>query len=155
VHLTALAGGARFQADVNGAYGLPFPVEDFNAVPGRDGGFRAFDYDAALPGYVLLPALVLLMGLLALAALYAGFGAARTVKAGSLASGAGWGAITGPVWALTMVALVILAGGLFHGDADDASVFGVFLLGGGLLGAAGGALAVSGQEPEEFPDSSS
>ena len=44
-----------------------------------------------------------------------------------------------------MVALVVLAGGLFHGDADDASVFGVFLLGGALLGAAGGALAVSDQ----------
>ena len=95
------------------------------------------------------------MGLLALAALYAGFGAARAVKAGSLATAAGWGAITGPVWAVTMVALVVLAGGLFHGDADDASVFGVFLLGGGLLGAAGGALAVSGQAPAEVPDSSS
>ena len=46
-----------------------------------------------------------------------------------------------------MVVLVVLAGGLFHGDADDASVFGVFLLGGALLGAAGGALAVSGQAP--------
>ena len=44
-----------------------------------------------------------------------------------------------------MAFLVMLAGGLFHGDADDASVFGVFLLGGALLGAAGGALAVSGQ----------
>ena len=43
-----------------------------------------------------------------------------------------------------MAVLVILAGGLFHGDADDASVFGVFLIGGALLGAGGGALAVSG-----------
>ena len=55
--------------------------------------------------------------------------------------------ITGPAWAITMALLVILAGGLFHGDADDASVFGVFLLGGGLLGAGGGALAVSGRPP--------
>ena len=46
-----------------------------------------------------------------------------------------------------MAFLVILAGGLFHGDADDASVFGVFLFGGALLGAGGGALAVSGQSP--------
>ena len=49
-----------------------------------------------------------------------------------------------------MAVLGSLAGGLFHGDADDASVFGVFLLGGALLGAAGGALAVSGR-PTRMP----
>jgi hypothetical protein len=43
----------------------------------------------------------------------------------------------------------VLAGGLFHGDADDASAFGVFLLGGAVLGAAGGALEVSGQSSSE------
>jgi hypothetical protein len=56
-----------------------------------------------------------------------------------------------------MAILVLLAGGLFHGDADDASVFGVFLLGGAILGAAGGALALSGQtqaQPAPPPDSS-
>ena len=100
-----------------------------------------------MPAYVLLPALVLLMGLVALGALYAGFAAARTVAARSLGTGAAWGALTGPAWAITMAFLVILAGGLFHGDADDASVFGVFLFGGALLGAGGGALAVSGQSP--------
>jgi hypothetical protein len=88
---------------------------------------------------------VLLMGLVTLGALYAGFAAARAMNAGTLARGAVWGAITGPSWAIVMAVLVILAGGLFHGDADDASVFGVFLFGGALLGAAGGALAVSGQ----------
>ena len=147
VHLTALAAGARFRADADGALGLPFPVEDANDVPGRGGAFRIFSYDDALPAYVLLPALVLLMGLVALGALYAGFAAARAVGATSLGNGAAWGAITGPAWAIAMAILVVLAGGLFHGDADDASVFGVFLLGGALLGAGGGALAVSGQAP--------
>ena len=147
IHLTALAAGARFRADANGPLGLPFPVEDANDVPGRGGAFRIFNYDDALPAYVLLPALVLLMGLVALGALYAGFAAARTVAARSLSSGAAWGALTGPAWAISMAFLVILAGGLFHGDADDASVFGVFLFGGALLGAGGGALAVSGQSP--------
>ena len=151
IHLTALAAGARFRADANGPLGLPFPVEDANDVPGRGGAFRIFNYDDALPAYVLLPALILLMGLVALGALYAGFAAARTVKARSLGTGAAWGAITGPAWAIAMAILVILAGGLFHGDADDASVFGVFLLGGALLGAGGGALAVSGQ-PAQPPD---
>jgi hypothetical protein len=87
------------------------------------------------------------MGLVTLGALYAGFAAARAVNAGTLGTGAAWGAITGPAWAIAMAVLVILAGGIFHGDADDASVFGVFLLGGALLGAAGGALSVSGQAP--------
>ena len=154
VHLTALAAGARFRADANGPLGLPFPVADANDVPGRGGAFRIFSYDDALPAYVLLLALVLLMGLVTLGALYAGFAAARAVKAGSVATGAAWGAITGPAWAVAMALLVILAGGLFHGDADDASVFGVFLLGGALLGAAGGALSVSGQ-PAGGPASSS
>jgi hypothetical protein len=155
IHLTALAAGARFRADANGPLGLPFPVADANDVPGSSGAFRIFSYDDALPAYVLLPALVLLMGLVALAALCAGFAAARAVKAGTLGTGAAWGAITGPAWAIAMALLVILAGGIFHGDADDASVFGVFLLGGALLGAAGGALSVSGQAPGEASENSS
>ena len=147
IHLTALAAGARFTADANGALGLPFPVEDADDVPGPGGGLRSFSYDDAMPTYVLLPALLLLMGLVALAALYGGFEAARAAGATSLQAGTAWGAITGPTWAIAMAILVVLAGGLFHGDADDASVFAIFLLGGAVLGAAGGALAVSGQAP--------
>jgi len=146
INLTALAAGARFRADANGPIGLPFPVADANSVPGDGGLFRIFSYDDALPTYVLVPAIVFLMGLVALGALYAGFAAARAAAARTLGTGAAWGALTGPAWALTMALLVVLAGGLFRGDADDASVFGIFLLGGGLLGAAGGALAVSAQE---------
>ena len=149
IHLTALAAGARFRADANGALGLPFPVAEANDVPGRGGTFRIFNYADAIPAYVLVPALVILMGLVALGALYAGFAAARTVKARSLGTGAAWGALTGPAWAVTMACLVILAGGLFHGDADDASVFGVFLVGGALLGAGGGVIAVSGRPAVE------
>ena len=145
VQLLTLAAGARFTADANGPLGLPFPVENANDVPGRNGTFRVFAYDDALPGYVLLPALLLLMGLITLAAVYAGFSAARAVNAGSLGTGAAWGAITGPAWAIALAILVVLAGGIFHGDADDASVFGLFLVGGAVLGAAGGALALSAQ----------
>ena len=42
-----------------------------------------------------------------------------------------------------MSILISLAGGLFHGDADGGSVFGLFLLFGALLGAGGEVLAVS------------
>jgi hypothetical protein len=110
-------------------------------VPGRDGGLRIFSYSDVLPTYVAVPAMVVLLGLTALGALYAGFAAARAARARSLATAAAWGAITGPTWAIVMTILTGLAGGLFHGDADGASVFGVFLLGGLVLGAAGGALA--------------
>jgi hypothetical protein len=144
VHLAALGAGARFTADAPNALGLPFPVAQPGDVPGRDGGFRIFSYSDAMPAYVLLPAIVLLMALLILAMLYAGFAAARAVAAATLAHGAAWGALTGPVWAIAMSILVSLAGGLFHGDADGGSVFGVFLVFGALLGAGGGALAVSG-----------
>jgi hypothetical protein len=148
IHLTALASAARFRADASGALGLPFPVEEPNDVPERDGTFRIFAYDDELPAVVLLPATILLMLLLALAALYAGFAAARAAGARTLLAGAGWGALTGPAWAIAMALLVVLAGGLFHGDPDDASVFGIFLFGGALFGAAGGALAVSGEPAE-------
>jgi hypothetical protein len=145
IHLTALAAGARFTTDATGPLGLPFPVADADAVPGADGGLRIFSYEDALPAYVFLPAVVLLMGMVVLAALYAGFAAARAAKAATLGRGTLWGAITGPAWAIAMAILAVLAGGLFHGDADDASVFAIFLVGGALLGAAGGALAAGGR----------
>jgi hypothetical protein len=154
IHLTALAAGARFTTDASGPLGLPFPVADANSVPSADGGFRIFDYDGAIPAYVLVPAIVLLIGMVALAALYAGFVAARAVRATTLRRGALWGAITGPAWSITMSILVVGAGGLLHGDADDGSVFVVFLLGGALLGAAGGALGGSGQAPGAASSSS-
>jgi hypothetical protein len=141
VHLAALASGARFTPDATGALGLPFPVDQAGDVPGRDGGFRIFSYTDAMPAYVFLPALVLVIGLLILAALYAGFAAARAVGAATPPLGAAWGAVTGPAWAIAMSILISLAGGLFHGDADGGSVFGLFLLLGALLGAGGGVLA--------------
>ena len=143
VHLAALGVGARFTADANGALGLPFPVDRARAVPGRDGGLRVFSYSDAMPAYVFLPALIVLFALLILAALYAGFAAARAVGAETAPLGAAWGAVTGPAWAIAMSILISLAGGLFHGDADGGSVFGLFLLFGALLGAGGGVLAVS------------
>jgi hypothetical protein len=53
-----------------------------------------------------------------------------------------------------MSILVSLAGGLFHGDADGGSVFGLFLLLGAVLGAGGGVLAVTdAREPADLPAS--
>jgi zinc-ribbon domain len=145
VHLTALAAGVLFRPDAaTTALGLPFPVDDPNEIQGADGAFRIFGYADALPAYVFLPMLVILLCLVALGALYAGLAAARAVGADSPPLAAAWGAITGPAWAVVMAAAVVLAGGLLHGDAGDGSVFGIFLLGGAALGAAGGALSASG-----------
>jgi hypothetical protein len=155
VHLAALGAGARFTADAPGALGLPFPVAQAGDVPGRDGGLRVFSYTDAMPAYVFLPALILLIALLILAALYAGFAAARSVNAATQPLGAAWGAITGPAWAIAMSILISLAGGLFHGDADGGSVFGLFLLLGAVLGAGGGVLAVNdAREPAPSPAAS-
>jgi hypothetical protein len=154
VHLTVLAAGARFRADANRAVGLPFPVEKANEVTASGGAFRIFAYDGQLPGSVFVPAVVLLIALVALGALYAGFAAARTARAATRPAAVAWGALAGPVWAIAMAVLVVLAGGVFHGDADDVSVLGVFLFGGALLGAAGGALA-AGRQCSGSPVSSS
>jgi zinc-ribbon domain len=143
VHVAELGAGARFHADGPGALGLPIPVSQASDVPGGDGGLRIFSYDDALPAYVFLPALIVVMGLVGLGALYAGFAGARAAGAATPLGGAAWGALTGPVWAVAMAILNAVAGGYFHGAADGGSVFGVFLFGGAVLGAAGGALALS------------
>jgi hypothetical protein len=147
VHVAELGAGARFDSDGPGALGLPIPVSRPASVPGDDGAFRIFSYNAALPAYVFLPALIIVMALVGLGALYAGFAAARAARAVSVATGAAWGALTGPVWAIAMVILNALAGGFFHGAGEGASVFAVFLLGGAVFGAGGGALALSGSAP--------
>jgi hypothetical protein len=44
-----------------------------------------------------------------------------------------------------------LAAGVFHGDPDQGSVAAIHLLGGALLGAAGGAKAAGGRTAEPGP----
>ena len=53
-------------------------------MPGRDGTFRIFAFTDELPAVVVVPALIFLLGLLSLGALYAGFAAARAVRAPTL-----------------------------------------------------------------------
>ena len=155
IHLTALAAGARFTADANGALGLPFPVEDANDVPGRDGGFRIFSYDDALPAYVLLPALVLLMGLVALGALYAGFAAARAAGAHAHCRPAPRGARSPARHGRSRWrSWSCWPAGCSTATPTTPRCSAIFLLGGAVLGAAGGALAVSGQAPVASSSSS-
>lgn len=140
VNLTALSAGVLFRPDATSALGLPFPADEPERVPGSDGAFRIFSYADRLPAAVFWPAAALLLGLTVAAAVAAGFAAARSAGANTVQHAAAWGAITGPAWALTMAVALVLAGGLYHGDAGDGSAFGIFLVGGAAGGAAGGAL---------------
>lgn len=141
VHFTELGAGATFRL----AGGSPIPVNDADELPSES--FRMFDYRDNMSAYLFIPLLILLIAIPAMMALYAGFATARAVGAATPIMSAAWGAAVGPVWALVMVlmnALVKTNLSLF-GEASGDSVFGVFLLGGAVLGALGGFLASQGR----------
>jgi hypothetical protein len=122
------------------------PVDDdkqsrLQANLGDDGTGRIFDYGGALPIYVFLPELLILIGAALAAALYAGFATARRAAPPTQLVAAGWGALTGIVWALAL-ALVLLRAFVIGQSTLGDSVFAGALLVGSLLGAAGGLLAV-------------
>ena len=75
------------------------------------------------------------------AALFAGFTVARERAAASPALGAAWGALVGPVWAITLALLNALLQDTLFGHAQGESVFGIVLVLGALVGALGGYLA--------------
>jgi predicted membrane protein len=85
--------------------------------------------------------LVLLVGLPLTAALFAGFTVARERDASSPALGAAWGALVGPVWAITLALVNALLQDTLYGHAQGESVFGIVLVFGALIGALGGYLA--------------
>jgi len=135
---------------------LPAPTTEPDEVTGED-SYRIFAYRDALPAYLFVPGVIVLIALPLLLALYAGFtaaGSAGTSRSPALA--AALGAVVGPVWAFTMLILDVLATksleiealgrsqqlSLF-GSADGGGVFLYFLLVGSALGALGGLLAAS------------
>jgi hypothetical protein len=95
--------------------------------------------------------MLVLVGLVLVAALYAGFAAARAARATTTQHGALWGAAVGPTWAIAMAILNGLASKTedvpLFGRGSGGSVFGFVLLIGLVVGAAGGALAAQ-PEPE-------
>jgi len=135
---------------------LPAPTAEADEITGNE-SYRIFAYRDALPAYLFVPGIIVLIALPLLLALYGGFiaagiaGAARTP-----APAAAWGAIVGPVWAIAMALLDALATkplevealgdsrqlSLF-GSADGGAAFLYFLLVGAALGAVGGLLAAS------------
>jgi hypothetical protein len=113
--------------------------------------YNLFDFGAAMPAYLFVPMLIALIAIPALLALYAGFAVARRQGETRLERAAAWGAIVGPLWAISMVLLAALARKTIIGDPSGDSVFVAFLLGGTALGALGGALAAQGAAPATAP----
>ena len=136
VDIAGLAVLAQFENSV-------LPVDDDeqdDLAAGLDGGRgRIFDYNAALPIFVFLPELLVLMGTMLVTALYGGFATARRALAGTQVLAAAWGALTGIVWAAALVLLRALAYGQ---STTGASVFANALLIGTLAGAVGGFIAL-------------
>lgn len=146
---------------VGGASLLPPSDDDARAYAeqvagGPDPGFsaltdargRIFDYSAALPPYVFVPGLVLLIALPIVLALYAGFVTARAMGAPTQLVAAGWGAVVGIVWALALSIVRAL------GDIaiiEGGSLFAGALLVGTVAGAVGGLLAGEGAAAQPAP----
>jgi hypothetical protein len=135
---------------------MPLPAQSARAIVGDDeqDGYRIFDYSDAMQAYTFVPLLILLIAIPVVTALYAGFSAARATDASTQPVAVAWGALTGPVWALTMVLLNAITKGTdlisLFGHADGGSTFGWSLLFGVVFGALGGLLAsVSSSRPAE------
>lgn len=160
VNYTALGAGVEFRDD----FPVPIPVDDPSEVLGDldgdgvlvaqtaptpvetgdfgadDGGYRLFDFGSAMAPYTFVPLLLVLIGVVGLSALYAGFGVARAAGARTPAASAGFGALVGPLWS----SVAVLANAIhlkWTGAPDGDSMFVMFLLGGAALGALGGLLS--------------
>jgi hypothetical protein len=99
-----------------------------------DERLRVFDADDELPPYVFLPVLIVVLLVPNAAALYAGFVAARRMRAPTAPLGAAWGALVGIVWAVVLTIVDGMLASELHGD----SLFWSVLLFGTLFGAIGG-----------------
>ena len=121
---------------------LPLPAADPQEILGNSSEpFRLFAYRDGVSAVVFLLMLVVLIGIPLTAALYAGFLVARERGATVPLLGAAWGAVVGPVWALVLAIVNSLLQDTLYGHAQGASVFGIVLVFGALIGAAGGLLA--------------
>jgi hypothetical protein len=149
VHWVELGGLARFSAR---SFASPVPVGDPTRIKlGQDGAYRVFGLSKAMPAYTFALVLLWTVGFTLMLALSAGFGVARNRGASTPAQGAAWGALVGPTWAMAMLLANALVAGDLFGRAVVGSVFGAFLLGGALVGAAGGALGARGAKPANVP----
>jgi hypothetical protein len=112
--------------------------EDLATNLDDEGNGRIFAYSGALPIYVFLPEMLILLAAALATGVYSGFATARRAAAPTQLIAVGWGALTGIVWA---IALVILRALSFGASTLGDSVFAGALLIGTAAGAIGGLLA--------------
>ena len=141
--------GAGAKERLVGAPALPIDQDDYYELPSdasasEPSSYGIFDFNDTMPAVLFVIALVLLIGIPALLALYAGFAVVRLVGEVRADRAAAWGAVVGPVLSIAMVLLTTLARKDVVGNPSGDSVFIAFLLGGAVLGAIGGLLATQG-----------
>jgi hypothetical protein len=162
LHVFQLGSFVQFEAPSHASRGVPIPVEKIDELLGpiaepttdfdnplvtfRHPTLRLFDYGDAIPTGLFVLALLVFVAIPVVFALYAGFCAARAVAATTPMQAAAAGALTGPVWAITLVILNGVAnktrGYALWSLGDGASTFGFALLIGATFGAVGGLLAI-------------
>lgn len=141
--------GAGASQRLQGWPAVPIDVDQIGDLPSNGSAdspsaYNLFDFNDTMPAYLFVPMLIILIGIPALLALYAGFALVRRLAEHRRDRAVAWGAIVGPVWAVAMVLLATLARKNVVGNPTGDSVFIAFLLGGAVLGALGGLLASQG-----------
>ena len=147
VHWAELGALVQFRPALAGSpEGYPVPANTSRIKANSKGEYRLFGLKPALHAYTFIPLLIWLIGIPLLLALNAGFAVARLRGAATPLLGAAWGALVGPIWAISMVIVNALVAKDFFGRANGSSVLGMFLLGGLVLGAVGGFLSVQARQ---------
>ncbi|HET8813520.1 MAG TPA: zinc ribbon domain-containing protein [Solirubrobacterales bacterium] len=146
--------GAGASERLSGTAALP--IDDYSDLPddlsaSSPSDYNLFDFSDTMPAFLFALTLVVLIGITALLALYAGFAVARRVGEKRPDRAAAWGALVGPVWSIAMVLLAALARKDIVGNPSGDSVFIAFLVGGAVLGALGGFLAAQGATAAAAP----
>jgi hypothetical protein len=158
---TALVENALFAADwglaATGAgmfssfTSAPFPPSDSGVVKFQEhfsddsASARIFAYRDAVPVYVFIVGLIVLVLLPIAFALYTGFATARRIGAHTPAIAAAAGAGAGATWAVVLVILNAFVGSEF---LVGGSLFGMSLLVAGVSGAVGGVLSLAPASPQ-------
>jgi zinc-ribbon domain len=155
LHWTELGGLAQFRSafgdEVSDPRLYPVPAKSEKIKLGKNFEYRLFGFSDALPAYVFLPLVAFVIGIPLVFALYAGFAVARLRGAAAPLIGAAWGALVGPIWAITIVVIHALIAKDVFGRAQGDSAFGMFLLGGAVIGAIGGLIATQSRSREALP----
>lgn len=146
ITFAALGTFAQFEPAVgeDGFSSAPIPPNDNGRLSGLAEKYRIVGFHRAIPFALYVFLLILLPGIVLLVGCYAGYATAVAARATSVGAAAVFGATTGLVWGLVLVALRAIAA---ERTIDGDSLFVATLLLTAAAGALGGALAGSRPKP--------